>query len=238
MRIIKLLLFINLIFISSLGISQEVSQNPFSGVEIGSKKFYSIKMNNGIGHQSRIVSVDSKETLLMNSDGSTFLVPTDEIIQIKEKEFSSLGSIGAGFGIPYGIFGLNLDLRLFKYLYFTGGLGTAIFVTPMYNIGGKLFLRSGNHKWRPRLSAYYGTNGFLYVEDGDIRESFTGASLALGQQWTLGITKAVGIDFDVVYIVDDSKIEQRFQELKSQGYQFEIEALGNVKISLGIRYCF
>jgi len=62
--------------------------------------------------------------------------------------------------------------------------------------------------------------------------------LALGQQWTLGITKAVGIDFDVVYIVDDSKLEQRFKELKSQGYQFETEALGNVKISLGIRYCF
>jgi hypothetical protein len=238
MKIYALVPFFLLLFSFTVAFSQnDTTRSQFSNIEIGSKKYYSIQMKDGSNQQARIVSIDSKQTLLMNSRGNTFIVPTNEIIQIVEKKYDSPGSIGLGFGIPYGMFGVNLDILLYKYLYFTAGLGTGIYITPMYNIGSKLYLRSGNYKWRPRVSAYYGTNGMLYVEDG-YKSSYSGLTVGVGQLWTLGLTKTIGIDIDILYIVDDSKIEKRFQELKRAGYEFQTEALGNIKVSLGLRYCF
>jgi hypothetical protein len=242
MKTYILLILFMIVGISYSSFSQiDPNNNPFKNIEIGSNKYYSIQMKGGFSHHARIVSVDNEQTLLMNSDGNTFTVATNQILGIVEKTFESKGSVGVGFGIPYGIFGFNVDFRLYKFLYISGGLGTGIFITPMYNIGCKVYLRSGNYTWRPRLSVNYGTNGMLYVEDsysGAIKESFSGITLGIGQLWTLGITKAWGVDFDILYIVNDSELETRLKQLKNAGYSFQTEAVGNVKVSLGLRYCF
>ena len=240
MKTVRIIILFFLIYSYQVNAQSDITNNPFANIEIGSNKYFVILMKKGKSHHARIISVDKKQALLMNPGGNTFIVPTSDIIRITEKAHESKGSIGLGFGIPYGLLGFNFDIRLYKNLYFTGGLGTGIFVTPMYNFGSKFILRSGNYKWRPRLSAYYGTYGLAYIEgyNSTIRETFSGFTVGLGQQWTLGITKTWGIDFDILYIVDDSVFEKRIQELKSQGYELEMASNRNIKISLGVRYCF
>lgn len=216
------------------------THDPFYNIKTGTKKYYILQMKNGSSHQARIISVDSKQVLLMVSDGTTLTVPTYEVNNVVEKSFESFGSIGMGFGIPYGVLGLNLDIKLYDLLYLTGGIGTGIFVTPMYNVGSKIFLRSGNYKWRPRLSGYYGTTAMLVIDDysSNIKESCSGITAGIGQQWALGITKTWGIDFDILYIIDNREFNKRKQELEDDGYVFDFKATGNVKISFGLRYCF
>jgi hypothetical protein len=241
MKPIVIFAFLLLAAIAPGAFSQDVStKSPFDNIETGTKKYYIIRMKDGSTRHARIISVDRNNVFLMASGGNTFTVPTDQVKGVMEKSFDSSGSIGVGFGMPYGILGFNLDIQLYRPLYLTGGIGTGIFVTPMYNVGTKIFLRSGNYKWRPRISAYYGTTGMMVYEDysSTTRERFHGLTAGLGQQWTLGITKTWGIDFDILYIIDNSQLLNRLDELKAQGYTFDFEATGRIKVSFGLRYCF
>jgi hypothetical protein len=242
MRILHVFFCIVLIFQGTIIYSQvsKVSTSIFK-VETGTNKYYIIQMEDGSAYHARIVSVDNNKVLIMNPNGGTFIVPTNQVINVIEKNFESKGSMGIGFGIPYGILGVNVDFKLYKNLYCTAGIGTGIYITPMFNIGSKLYLRASNHQWRPRLSVNYGNTGMIYFEGSSnksIRESFSGFSIALGQQWTLGITRAWGIDCDILYILDDSRLENRMNELKNAGYEFDVANTGNIKVSIGLRYCF
>jgi len=239
----KVLITITLLLAISVLLAQNViPQNPFTDVEIGSKAYYKIRMNNGMILKARIVSVDPEKVLLLLPGGESMTVPANGVVEVNKQSYGSVGSVGLGFGIPYGILGVNFDLKLFSVLYAGAGIGTGIFVTPMYNAGLKCYLLSGNYKFRPRLLASYGTTSMLYLEDsyGNVveRKSFNSICLGAGIQYALDITKAFGFDFDVVYIVNDSALEQRKVELASQGYDFDLNATGNVKVSLGIRYIF
>lgn len=241
MKTFKSISLISLMFFClSLYSQNEANGDIFKNVKIGSNTYYFVQTSDGKTQQARIVSVDKRQVLLLSPQGSTTTVPTESITGVTEQTFKSKGSIGAGFGLPYGVLGFNGDISLFKSLYLTAGIGTGIVITPMYSIGSKLFLRSGNYKWRPRVSAYYGSTGMLYVEgySETISERFNGLSIGLGQQLTLGITKSFGFDLDLIYILDDSALENRIQELKNEGYTFETETTGNLKFSIGLRYCF
>jgi hypothetical protein len=231
-----------LMIVSTLFAQNSSVSNPFAGVEIGSENYYNVKMQNGSVHRARVVSVDPQKVLLLLPGGASMTVPTNEVIQVVKQSYNSYGSFGFGFGIPYGTLGANLDIKLYNVLYATAGIGTGIYVNPMYIIGLKCYLRSGNYKFRPRVMVGYGTTSMLYIQDsyGDAIEkrSFNGATVAAGFQWGLNITKTVGFDFDIIYILDDSEFEERIDYYNSQGYELDFESSGNVKVSLGLRYIF
>jgi hypothetical protein len=219
-----------------------LNSNLFTNVEVGSKIYYSIKMQNGMEHKARIVSVDPDKVLLLLPGDKSLTISTSEIIDIKKQAHNSAGSVGVGFGIPYGLLGANLDIKLVSVLNVTAGLGSGIYVNPMYSAGLRCFLRSGNYMFRPRIEALYGTASMINVEDsnGETVEkgSFNSFVLGAGFQWALDISRTWGLDFDIIYIVDDSELESRLDYLINQGYNFDVVATGNVKISLGLRYIF
>ncbi len=239
----KVYVTIGLLLTTFILLAQDIiPQNPLAGVEIGSNTYYRIEMNTGMALKARIISVDPEKVLLLLPGGESMTVPTNGVVAVKKQSYGSTGSVGLGFGIPYGLLGVNFDLKLFSVLYADAGIGTGIFVTPMYSAGLKCYLRSGSYKFRPRLLASYGTASMLYVENssGDVvvRRSFNSVCLGAGFQYALDITNAFAIDFDVIYIVDDSALEAKVAELSSQGYDFQVNATGNIKVSLGIRYIF
>ena len=239
----KVCAFIALLLLSCSLFAQYIqNSNLFAGVEVGSKIYYSVKMQNGVEHKARIVSVDPDKVLLLLPGDKSLTVSTGEIIEIKRQAHNSTGSVGVGFGIPYGLLGVNLDLKLVSVLNVTAGIGSGIYVNPMYSAGLKCFLRSGNYIFRPRIEALYGTASMINVVDsnGETIEkgSFNSFVLGAGFQWALDISRTWGLDFDIIYIVDDSELESRLDYLVNQGYNLDVVATGNVKISLGLRYIF
>jgi len=216
--------------------------NPFSNVDIGSNTYYKIQMNTGMSLKARIVSVDNDKVLLLLPGGESMTVPTNGVVSVKKQSYGSVGSVGLGFGIPYGMLGVNVDLKLFSVLYANAGIGTGIFVNPMYSAGLKCYFLSGNHKFRPRVLANWGTTSMLYLEDssGNVieRSSFNSVLFGTGFQWALDIKNAFALDFDIIYILNNSGILTRAEELRNQGYDFDINSVGNVKVSFGIRYIF
>ena len=244
MRTLVYCLTVFLVFsIQLTGFAQQkgIQTDPFVHVEVGANKYYSIRQADGTTVKAKIISTDPNRTLVLAPDGTSYTINTKDIVAINEQSHNSPGSIGVGFGLPYGLLGINADIKLYKVLYATGGIGTGIYVTPIYNVGLRCFMTPGTKKLRPRASVYYGTYGMLYLEDSyseTIKDTFTGFTLGLGLQYAIDIVKAWGVDFEILYIVDDSKMETTMQDLKNQGYSFDTESTGNVKVSLGIRYVF
>ncbi len=150
-------------------------------------------------------------------------------------------SIGVGFGIPYGFFGLNLDINLAPNLNITGGVGTSIIAGMAYNAGLKLFLVPSTWSFRPRISGYYGTNTivmiteFIWIFTTEECKTYTGTSVGFGAQWMLGKTRTHGVDFDILYIVSSN-----FDVIKllEQGYYVQDEGRNGPKFSIGYRYAF
>lgn len=217
--------------------------NPFdmhTKVDLGSRKFYLIQMPDTLFH-ARVISADNRITLIMDVDGLTMVIQSSDIINIREKAYNSKFMVGAGMGLPYGIFGFNADYNVYKEIYLSGGIGSGIYVNPMLNIGCRYYLRSGNYKFRPRVSAYAGHTGIIYVDDqwylGKVRESVKGVFFGFGYQWLSGIKKSWGMDLDLVFIAV-SNLDKRADELRKQGYNFDDPSGSSVKISLGIRYGF
>jgi hypothetical protein len=153
-------------------------------------------------------------------------------------------SIGLGFGIPYGILGVNLDINVATNLNLSGGVGTTILAGIGYNLGLKYFFIPIEQTFRPRVSAYYGTNtvsevprigtfGSFSVSSGKETKSYSGLNLGIGAQLMWGETKSNGLDFDIIYL---ATTELDIEELRDEG--FVIEDPGNVKIAIGYRYAF
>lgn len=241
---IPVVFFILVLTLSNQLYSQatKTQSNPFSNIETGSKKYYLVRLADGQVIKAKVVSVDPKKVLLISADGNSHVIDTKEVVTVTEHSFNSPGSIGIGFGMPYGIFGVNTDIKLYNFLYGTAGIGTAIYITPVYNVGLRCFLAPGTKTWRPRASVYYGNTAFMVLEGNyqnpDIQEVFNGISVGLGMQYSIDIAKAIGFDFELIYIVDDSEFEDRIAEVKSMGYQLDFESAGNVKICIGVRYVF
>lgn len=234
--------FAVLLTASSLFAQDNGSGNPFAGAEVGSKSYYTVTMKSGETYKARIVSADTERAMLLLPGGNSLVIATPDVADVKKQTFDSFGSVGLGFGLPYGVLGTNLDIKIFKVLYGTAGIGTGIFVTPMYNVGLKCYFLSGDHKFRPRAMVNYGTTGMINMQDeyGDIIEkgSFNGASVGAGFQWAMNITNALAFDCDLLYILDDSKLEERIDYYIDEGYDLDFESSGNVKFSIGLRYIF
>lgn len=216
--------------------------NPFANVELGTKSYYFITMKDGETHMARIVSADAEKAMLLLTNGQTIVVKPSEVAEVKKQTYNSMGSVGLGFGLPYGVLGTNLDIKIFKVLYGTAGIGTGIFVNPMFNLGLKCYFLSGDHKFRPRAIVNWGTTGMINIQNGYgetlEKGSFKGVSVGAGFQWAMKITNALAFDCDILYIIDDSKLEERIDYYIDQGVDLDFESSGNVKFSLGLRYIF
>ncbi|MFO8145055.1 MAG: hypothetical protein R6T89_04950 [Candidatus Syntrophosphaera sp.] len=150
---------------------------------------------------------------------------------------SNSGSLGLGFGLPYGGLGFNADVYVFDPVALTVGIGSFGY-TAGYEVGAKYFHGSPEKTWRPQAVLLYGINGIIIVEsdpEPDIREAFMGFSIGIGSQFMFGKKKKHGFDFDVLYVLS-SGMFKRIEELEELGYEFE--DVNRFKFSLGYRYAF
>lgn len=150
-----------------------------------------------------------------------------------------------GLGIPYGIYGANLDINVVHNLDLSLGGGLAsIGLDPAYNLG----LRYSFISWkdpsslnRLRLSAYYGINSMLWVYQisyygsSEERKTYEGFSFGIGMQQLIGKTKTYGFDFDIFYL-ETNRLDRDIEKLRNEGY--DVEKTRNVKISFGFRFAF
>jgi hypothetical protein len=109
--------------------------------------------------------------------------------------------LGMGVGIPYGIFGLNLGLRLGDIMEATGGYGTAHNGFKGWAIGGRLYPFQRPGTFRPRLSAFYGVVGIVTNRVSAKRnvtvDIFRGLALGVGFDGLFFVRHS--IDFDLFY---------------------------------------
>ncbi|MBI4429610.1 MAG: hypothetical protein HY562_10880 [Ignavibacteriales bacterium] len=148
-------------------------------------------------------------------------------------------SLGVGLGIPYGVLGANLDVNIVSTLYASMGIGTSALAGVAHNVGLKYFVLPVSEAWRPRVSAFYGTNTLAeitIVSSGSSttdRKKYLGLSLGIGVQWMWGDAKSNGLDFDIIYIATRGL---DIEGLRNQG--FAIDEPTKVGFSLGYRHGF
>jgi len=111
----------------------------------------------------------------------------------------------------------------------------------IYDVGLRCYLRSGNYKFRPRITANYGNTKIINAQNnyGDVvKETYEKFYLSAGFLWSLNISKSIAIDLDLIYIPDDSNFESRVEELTEQGYFLNFANTGDIDFSIGLRYVF
>lgn len=74
-------------------------------------------------------------------------------------------SVGLGFGIPYGVLGSSFDINVAPQFDVSLGFGTTVLAGAGYNVGVRYYLAGEEKNFRPRLSANYGTNAMVQIED-------------------------------------------------------------------------
>jgi hypothetical protein len=147
-------------------------------------------------------------------------------------------SIGIGYGIPYGILGINTEIEPVKYLNFTSGIGTTIFAGLAWNVGAVGYFLDQDSYIRPRISLFYGTNSMLgydsWNSSNDIYESFPGLSLGAGLKIMLGESSATTLD--LIYLLTNGASDRQ-KELEKVGYRFEEVGIP-IKLSAGYQFSF
>jgi hypothetical protein len=137
-------------------------------------------------------------------------------------------SAGIGLGIPYGVFGVNVEFSpllagigesaLFDYFSLSAGVG----YSPgglAYAFGCRIYPMGQKDKIRPRISGYYGIVALIeyYYDDYDRLEGF-----AFGGGGLYKINKKISADLEVLYILPNH-------------YSDYLEG-GRIKLSFGARW--
>jgi len=168
-----------------------------------------------------------------------------DITRVELIKYPTIGSIGAGIGVPYGAIGVNTEVAIFKYFSLSAGFGSTIYAGSAYSVGGRAYFASTESKFRPRISAHYGTNAVISVSgiDGtniDYNESFNGLSLGAGILGMFGESRRFGFDFDIIYLATRGDFDNQWDEIKNTYSHIEENtiATGKIKISMGLRIAF
>ena len=151
-------------------------------------------------------------------------------------------SIGIGIGNPYGIIGVNIDHSALSNLDLSLGLGSIIFKSTAFNIGGKYYLFSAEMAPRPRASIYYGVNNWFVKNESKANTATRvitgfGFTFAFGMQWMFGQDKKHGFDCDI-YLVTPSTQPYRSQFTEAIDNDLLQRSSALASISLGYRYAF
>lgn len=224
----SILLFRSIIipmFLISLSISAQEEAKPYAGgIIAGSNRTFLISFLNQEPVKGKILSLDGDMLTIKPRNGNTQTVHRNSIADISEIPFGSIGTVGAGFGVPYGILGVGLEINALPYLSLNGGLGTTIFSGVGWNVGARGYFRKPGPVWRPRISAFYGING-IYAEDfgHPANASYTGVTVGVGQ---LFLWQQHGFDLDLMYIIN------------SELYDAIPGDYVRIKINVGYRFAF
>lgn len=184
---------------------------------------------------------ENGDIILETTDGVRLSFEGGDIAQIVTLDRSSKGSLGAGLGVPYGILGANAEYEVAQQLCVSGGIGTTILAGTGYSFGLRYYLNEAGNSWRPRLSAFYGTNAMIEVIElsgEDFQEQYSGLTLGIGQKWLLGERHRHGIDLDLMFLATRGDFDHDMDVLEEQGYQLDDIGTGQVKLSAGYRYNF
>lgn len=145
-------------------------------------------------------------------------------------------SWGVGFGIPYGVMGVNLNYNIIPYMDLSLGLGISPLSGFAYNIGGKLYFASDEKRFRPKISCYYGTNTMvddpLYYET-DNSTNYNGITVGVGGLVYFDQANRHGLDIDLLYRVST---EANIDRLNVEGY--DTSGIEEFTISIGYRQKF
>jgi hypothetical protein len=183
-----------------------------TGIHIAKGQVFYIKIEPDVLYHCEVVQESHRVvTLEFSKLDQTWPSPSDAF-------FSS--SWGVGFGLPYGVLGINVDGRLVENLHLSLGIGWTILSGGAGNFGLKYFLLPVENNFRPRLSLYYGINTIAN------ENPYMGFSFGVGSQWMWGQTKSDGLDFDIIFILSSSfdtsgYTSKRFQFIK-YGSPFKI----------------
>lgn len=202
--------------------SQETVSSYKGGIIAGTSRKFDISFNRQELVRVKILSIDGDQIIIKRINGDKQEIDLNTITNIEEIPSGTIGNVGVGFGIPYGILGFNLELNLLPIISVTGGFGTTIFAGIGYNAGVKGYLRKPGPVWRPRASAYYGINGLYVSDDFEYSEKYSGVSVGLGQ---LVLWQEHGFDLDFIYLVT------------SELWDYT-DSGGKIKISFGYKYAF
>jgi hypothetical protein len=198
----------------------------FMFTNLYSQQFNNIYMKNGDSVIGIILKSNSEDSVKVKlNDGKIIYYKSTEISKIEQISIYKFGSIGAGFGIPYGVLGINIEISIIDNLNITAGLGSVILNQGIgYNFGLKYYFDSFNEKTRFRISAYYGVNT---VKESSLNKTYNGFTFGLGQRCMFGYTRAHGFDMDLLAVV-------------TSGYSGTVKNMGfgPFKLSIGYRYGF
>lgn len=202
-----------------------MTENSYSGgIIAGSNRWFLISFMHQEFVKAKILSLEGDMITLKQRNGKIQVVSRNSIKNIQEIPFGTIGSAGVGLGIPYGVLGLNLELNALPVLSVSAGLGTTIFAGVGWNVGARAYFRKPGPVWRPRLSAFYGTNTAYAVELGDpSNKSYLGLTVGAGQ---IFLWQNHGFDFDLMYIVNS-----QYDNEHSADYV-------RIKINIGYRFAF
>lgn len=143
-------------------------------------------------------------------------------------------SIGVGFGIPYGIFGFNVNYSISKKVDLTLGYGEFLFIKGSAKaIGIRYYPNSDQSSLR--YSLIYGTNAFINEDDCTFcfdSSPYEGLNIGLG--WS-SESKGSGWDFDLILILT-SGAEDRIDELQELGDPINDADIPSLSISFGYHW--
>ena len=143
-------------------------------------------------------------------------------------------SFGLGLGIPYGILGVNMDFCVAPGIDLSLGIGSTLVAGIGYNAGVKYFFQPPEKKFRPKISAFFGTNTAIEFIGGDKdNEAYNGLSIGVGGQWLFGKSRRNGIDFDIFYYATRG---YDLDEIEEEGYSIDEPA--DIGIAIGYRRTF
>lgn len=197
------------------------------GYRLGNKADI-INLKNSFSGNKQVTKPSDKPTENYNSPSSAI-----KYENMHQKKIS----VGAGIGVAYGVIGLNGEYAFLDYLSVSAGFGTSIFAGMAGAIGGRVYSKPLGEKWRPRLSAHYGTNSIINVTGSvEIQEKYEGLTVGAGFLQMFGASQKAGFDFEIVYLATQGDFQKRVEAIENR-YDVTLNT-GRIKILAGYRIAF
>lgn len=197
------------------------------GYRLGNKTDI-LNLKNSFSGNKQIPNHSAKQTEDYDSPSSTIKY---------ENKYQKKISVGAGIGVAYGVIGINGEYALHDYASISAGFGTSVFAGMAGAIGGRAYAKPLGSKWRPRLSAHYGTNSIINVTGSvEIQEKYEGLTVGVGFLQMFGSDLKTGFDFEIVYLATQGDFQKRVETIENR-YDVSLNT-GRIKILIGYRIAF